>query len=382
VTLDDPDGEQLIVNGGLGGSNGGNGGSITSANPINPIEINVQGGSANSNYSVSLSGGTGNENGGDGGIISDVEMVAEGEGKSLLLVTAGGSATSEDGVAADGANAHVVVNGNFENVGITSQGGAGEGGADGADGGDLLVEVNGKTKSIIISSIGGRDDDGLGGEGGEMMLTLRNETGDVITQNDCETCGNGTSGHVTVVLENGAKVTGTITNQSGENATLKFALQAASKAEFDSVSAALLRAGANGYIEVNGNKYEWFGFTSFDNAMTYAIENNPDQPIKVVVNDGGSSSNPGEAFPSGNFNHAANDSFKCTTSKLTAAQQADGSILLSVQANAIGTIENLKYQAVNDDYAVQLGQNNGRLIAIVSTLPAHKFLGSCRLNKL
>jgi hypothetical protein len=252
------------------GYDGGNGGAI---------DITINGGGSGS--SSPPSGVTYSSTGGDGGTGAAFDEECEGS-----------CPAADGGNGGNGGSVDVTLDGGtvYGNLTATSQGGAagagGEGGitSDGGDGdagngGDVTITVEANSEvigAVIAKSLGGEGDPE--GHGGKIEVTI---SGDVAGDGETGVWAKSDGGEIHVLID-GAKVTGTISADSSNGTKeLSFQFKVSDRDEFNAAKAVLLdENAAHGTVTINGHPYEWFGFSTLANLLTYV---GPEDEVKVVV---------------------------------------------------------------------------------------------------
>ncbi len=297
--------------GGTGGTGDAGDGGDTTGNVVIDVDLAIPGGV----FSYSSRGGvggtsTGAGKGGDGGD-SQPSIVANltGQAGSVLVGSSGGdgggSNTGLRGNGADSGPVTVTADGNFGTITVVTNGGALQGqnatGGTAGEAGDATLDFSGTAGSLYVQSAGGFGlGNGQAGQGGDVRIAVRGEVAnDVLAHN-----AGGLPGSVLVILDDGAKVGGTIRNYNNTHGQLEFAMHVATQAELDAATASIAAVGGNtnGTVVVAGNSFAFSGFSSLRNLISVLQAQNPGGgPIVVEVAGGptitiSSSGEPGSTF--------------------------------------------------------------------------------------
>jgi len=345
---------------GQNGTGSGNGGTVNG-----PVTINVDG-TAGQNYQTTIVGGNGGPDNGNGGNTPDTTVTVDGDSHTVFVENQGGNAGGT-GTGGDGGDIHATVGGNNDSVTLISNGGNG---ATPGAGGNIDATFDGKTDFVFVSTDGGKAGihDPVTGPSGDINLTIKGEVGNV---NTVSTGSN--PGQVTVTLENGAVVNGTLHNASGDG-KLVFAFQFENQAQKDAASAAL--ASAQGSVVINGNTYAWDGFDQLQDMLSVAEQNNPGGEPPVVIIDGNTHSNDNTVVASNG---------PVCSGPVVKAVAKHGDVILSTRNPGemrfvLGFINASGYTSNGDakGWTVDLGVKKGHEIALVKN-PAGKLVSTCTL---
>ncbi|MEO6014163.1 MAG: hypothetical protein ABIQ30_11350 [Devosia sp.] len=319
--------------------------------------------------------------GGDGGSVIYAET-ADVVSAFLLVASLGGNGQGLSSTGGSGGDIEATIAGSHPTglppnfvfgVGVISRAGLG---ATGGNGGIVDVNFSGETNELYIESSGG--DGIILGNGGQINLTLTGDvTGDVILdvkKGSGAAIGGtgGTDGTIEVSLQNGASVGGDIRASQAASAIIELAFKLATDSDVADAYATLQGDAAHGWITVNGEHFEWTGFTELKNHITSLAAQNPTAPIVVTVQPGFTTSAPnagpetvvgalsqGSAFaPFEDFFHKARPrdpsihkvgkpttvrKLVCSTRDVNAFLQTDGSIVINVRVDgaryAAGSID-------------------------------------------
>ncbi len=251
--------------------------------------------------------GSGAGRGGQGGAGGDVSYVEDGTviNNEIFVGSQGGnggpSAAPGDASRYGNGGGTGTVSATFQGThsGVTAYTEAGDGAA-GGNAGTVTVVFDGRTDNFAAYSVGGEGYYGAGGKAGAVDVTITGEVRNnvhVYAAGGSGAGGRGQNGAITVTLENGAVVGGTIIAGDAASAVLEFAFKYATQAELDAAREVYNRTTlASGTIFINGQHYDWSGFTSLKDSLDLLTARNPGAPITITVNEGGTASSPGDAF--------------------------------------------------------------------------------------
>jgi hypothetical protein len=199
-------------------------------------------------------------NGGAGGNGGEVTMTVTGE---IQGGVAAGSRGGDGGKGGEGISGNPGVAG-----GIDGQGG---------NGGD--VELTIKANGSVVGDVLAVSQGGEGGtHGGDVTVTISGYV-DGKVETASEGVGNA-AGKIQVVIDGGV-VTGVISAETNnEESSLAFKFDVADRTEFNAATLALTGSGAEGTVTINGKGYEWRGFSTLVNLLSYV---GPEDKVVVSV---------------------------------------------------------------------------------------------------
>lgn len=259
------------------GYDGGNGGDITITSPGS----NMEGVSATSTGGNGGAGADAAQNmcfgecdpepagdGGNGGHGGNVSLTLDGASHGDLRATSQGGA---GGMPGEGSNVAGAV-GNGGSVIITVATGS-------TVVGDVVAESLGGTLNGMVAN----------GHGGDVTVTISGTvTGKVETRTDGD---QETAGAIKVVIDGGV-VTGVISAGQHHNSSLTFKFEVADRTEFNAAATALTGPAAGGTVTINDKVYEWAGFHTLVNLLSYV---GPDDKVVVSVTTSTETTNVGDA---------------------------------------------------------------------------------------
>jgi len=387
--------QYMQTRGGTGGA-GGDGGDVLGSVQI---DVNLALGSNQAFVYTSSAGwggaGSGSSPGGDGGD-SEPSIVANitGYAGSVTISSNGGDGGGSDtGPRGNGGNSgpvSVTADGNFGSITVVTNGGSLHGqsasGGLGGDAGDATLDFSGAAGSIYVQSAGGY---GMGapGQGGSVKITVAGEVAKGVLAHNA----GGLPGTVLVVLDDGAKVGGVITNYNNTHGELNFAMHVSSQAELDAATASIAAVGGNtsGTVLVAGNSFAFSGFSTLRNLVSVLQAQNPGNgPIVVTVSGGptitvSAGTEPGTAFRPTRGRLNADIRSRCR-GRATLVSLDDGRVQLNVaprdvQPFILGWFSGADFRLAAPGWAVEQSAASRGLRVKVSD-PKGKLLATCFLR--
>lgn len=344
LEMDVPSGTAFVAKstGGAGNitdnSAGGKGGDI---------DLTIKNGTSVSGYvNVDSSGGEAFGDAGKGGTV-ELTMEAGSSVNSVTVSSAGGTG-SGNGRAGDGGAITASIAGTVVTDALIGSFGGNiwEDASDAGDSGKVVVTVTstGKMNDLYVEAAGGETFQGAPiGDAGAIEVTIAGQV------NNASISSTGASdATVSVVLQDGAVVTGEIKVAGNNLSTLTFDMRMTNRTEYNAALAVLLdpTKPAGGEIIVNGQSYAWSGFDQLVNMLDYVNTTQPTAPVQVTVTRGINKAPPPAA------------AFKCDKAAVYPVVQADGSIALYANAGGakgkslIGLVKDGKFRSSGLDFSV------------------------------